>query len=686
MSCPALADEGMWLMSQLHALYPKLQERGLKLSEYDIYNPNGSSLRDAVVIFDQGCTGEIISDQGLVLTNHHCGYDAIRALSSVTSNYLEEGFWSQTLDAELPARDVTVTFIDAIEDVTDYVRRELRRIKDPNDMSYLSPMYLNGLAKKRAGTLPPGTEVEIKQFYNGNRYLMFTKKVYSDIRFVGAPPSSIGKFGADTDNWAYPRHAGDFSLFRIYADAHGNPAPYAPSNVPLRPKRWLNISTNGIQSGDFAMILGFPGRTNRFYLPEEVEEWRTIDNSIRIRMRGIRQQEMLAEMLADPAINIKYASKYASSQNGYKRAIGANWGIEVRKLGEAKRLQMQRLLDHAQGKELKAYQAAIDTIRQAVADRRQLRTRLWYIHEGLSNIELIHTLTLPDDKEDVMHFFSDEYDASVDARIARALLSAYCAQVEKQYWPQAIQEGITTFGSIDAYVQRLYASSYTSAERLLSLRSGSPSDREADALVHRLAQSIRAEYQSLQSALAQYDNPIERARRTYVGGLLAMHGDDALWPDANSTLRFTYGQIGGYRPRDGVTYQHQTWLDGVMQKEDPSTWEFTVAPRLKEIYQTQAYGANKRWAVPQANGSYRMPVNFLASTHTTGGNSGSPVLDAKGNLIGINFDRNWEGVGGDIQYLPEYQRSIICDIRYILMVIDELGQCPRLINEMSFAQ
>ncbi len=683
----AIADEGMWLMSQLHSLYPQLQQRGLQLSEYDIYNPSGSSLRDAVVIFDWGCTGEVISDQGLVLTNHHCGYDAIRALSSVEHNYLEDGFWAQSLPAELPARDISITFIDGIEDVTDYVRKELRRIKDPNDMSYLSPTYLNGLAAKRAGNLPYGTEVEIKQFYNGNRYLMFTKKVYRDIRFVGAPPSSIGKFGADTDNWAYPRHSGDFSLFRIYADANGNPAPYSASNIPLRPKRWLNISTQGVQQGDFAMIMGFPGRTNRFYLPEEVEEWRTIDNDIRIRMRGIRQEAMLAEMLADPAINIKYASKYASSQNGYKRAIGANWGIEVRKLGEAKRLQMQTLLDQTQGTKLNAgYAQAIATIRRAITQREDLRKRLWYISEGLTGIEITQALKLPDAEADVRHFYADEYDARVDARIALALLREYCARVDRAHWPEAIREGITTYGSVDKYVDKLYASSYTTADRLLDMRAGRPADAEADALVRRLARSVSDEYDALRGALAQYDDPIERARRTYIGGLLALHSDDKLWPDANSTLRFTFGNVSGYHPRDGVTYAHQTYLDGVMEKEDPTTWEFVVSPRLKEIYANQSYGKDNRWAVRQPDGSYRMPVNFAASTHTTGGNSGSPVLDARGNLIGINFDRNWEGVGGDIQYLPDYQRSIICDIRYILMVIDELGRCPRLIEEMTFVQ
>lgn len=292
LSFTARADEGMWLLQQLSKKYAEMQKMGLKLKEYDLYNPNGTSLKDAVVIFDRGCTGEVVSDQGLVLTNHHCGYDAIQQLSSVEHNYLQDGFWAQSLKEELPAKGVTITFIDKIEDVTDYVKAELKNNSDPNSMDYLSPKYLKALAVKKVGQAyldaNPGIDVLIKPFYDGNKYLMFTQKIYSDIRFVGAPPSSIGKFGADTDNWMWPRHAGDFSVFRIYADANGNPAPYSPNNVPLRPKKWFNISTQGVQQGSFAMIMGFPGTTHRFYTPAEVDEWKSIDNDIRIRMRAIR--------------------------------------------------------------------------------------------------------------------------------------------------------------------------------------------------------------------------------------------------------------------------------------------------------------------------------------------------------------------------------------------------------------
>lgn len=675
------ADEGMWLMQQLETRLAEMQARGLKLGAYDIYNPNGSALSDAVVIFDRGCTGELISSQGLVLTNHHCGYDAIRALSSVQDNYLEHGYWAQSIAQELPARGVTITSVEAIEDVTDYVKEQLR--KEPSSsMAYLSPRYLATLAKKRVKHLPKGVEVEIKAFYNGNRYLMFTTKVYRDIRLVGTPPKSIGAYGADTDNWAYPRHSADFSLFRIYTDAQGNPADYSPSNVPLRPKRWLNISTKGIEEGDFAMIMGFPGRTNRFYLPDEVEEWKSVDNDIRIRMRAIRQDIMLREMLADPAINIKYAGKYATSQNAYKRAIGANWGIEVRKLGEAKRLQMQNLLAWAKPNEQAKYTEAIGVINHAIKQRRDLRTRLWYLNEGLlQSIDLIQALKYLDSPHELQHFYEDSYDAQVDQLITKAMLAEYCRVVAEEHWPKAIAYGVRQYGSVEAYVHQLYNSRYVSYARWQANKDQQES--RADSLVKALAYSLKEEQELLSQQLAQYDEPIERARRTYVGGLLEQYGVDDLWPDANFTLRFTFGFIRGYEPRDGMRYHHQTYLDGVIEKEDPSRWEYTLSPKLKEIYKKQTYGHNNRWAVRSADGAWRMPVNFVATTHTTGGNSGSPVLNAKGQLIGINFDRNWEGVAGDIQYLPDYQRSIICDIRYILMIIEEFGACSRLLDEMT---
>ena len=695
----ARADEGMWLLEQLSKKYPELVKRGLAMQEYDLYNPNGTSLKDAVVHFDGGCTGEVISSQGLVLTNHHCGYDAIQKLSSVEHNYLEDGYWAKSFAEELPAEGVVVTFVDKIEDVTAYVQAELKKIRKGTGMEYLSRHYLDDLARKRVGEAylkaHPGTSVEIRPFYNGNKYLMFTNKVYSDIRFVGAPPSAVGKFGADTDNWKYPRHAGDISIFRIYADANGNPAPYSKSNVPLKPKRWFNISTDGVQKEDLAMIMGFPGRTNHFFLPSEVEEWKTIDNDIRIRMRQIRQEVMLKDMLADPKVNIMYAAKYARSQNAYKRAIGANFGIEKNNFKATKQQEMESLLEWSKANAPKSYRSyadAIATIDKAIAGRRDMRRQFWYLDEGLwQAIEATRApgaddpLTATD--RAFVAYNNKDYLPALDAKIAKAELAEYTRQIDRKDWPEAIAEGIDQFGSVESYVDVMFAqSTFTTPEGFEAFKKLSPKEQQivlTTDLMSRFAASVRTKREQLTKALRAFDNPIDLARRTYVGGVLAQRGAENLWPDANSTLRFTFGHVRGYSPVDGVEYQVPTTLRGVMEKEDPNSWEFAVPARLKEIYAKQLYGAGQRWAFKNAAGGYEMPVNFAATTHTTGGNSGSPVFNKYGDLIGINFDRNWEGVGGDIQYLPSYQRSIICDIRYVLLLIDQLGECPRLIDELS---
>ena len=698
-SSVARADEGMWLLEQLSKKYPELVKRGLSMKEYDLYNPNGTSLKDAVVHFDGGCTGEVISSQGLVLTNHHCGYDAIQKLSSVEHNYLEDGYWAKSFAEELPAEGVVVSFVDKIEDVTAYVQAELKKIRKGTGMEYLSRHYLDGLARKRVGEAylkaHPGTTVEIRPFYNGNKYLMFTNKVYSDIRFVGAPPSAVGKFGADTDNWKYPRHAGDISIFRIYADANGNPAPYSKSNVPLKPKRWFNISTDGVQKEDLAMIMGFPGRTNHFFLPSEVEEWKTIDNDIRIRMRQIRQEVMLKDMLADPKVNIMYAAKYARSQNAYKRAIGANFGIEKNNFKATKQQEMESLLEWSKANAPKSYRSyadAIATIDKAIAGRRDMRRQFWYLDEGLwQAIEATRApgaddpLTATD--RAFLAYNNKDYLPALDAKIAKAELAEYTRQIDRKDWPEAIADGIDQFGSVESYVDVMFAqSTFTTPEGFEAFKKLSPKEQQvvlSTDLMSRFAASVRTKREQLTKALRAFDNPIDLARRTYVGGILAQRGEENLWPDANSTLRFTFGNVRGYSPVDGVEYQVPTTLRGVMEKEDPSSWEFAVPARLKEIYAKQLYGAGQRWAFKNASGGYEMAVNFAATTHTTGGNSGSPVFNKYGDLIGINFDRNWEGVGGDIQYLPSYQRSIICDIRYVLLLIDQLGECPRLIDELS---
>ena len=698
---PVLADEGMWLLPLLkQQKFAEMQALGLRLSDQEVYSAEAPSLKDAVVRFGGGCTGEMISPDGLVLTNHHCGYSSIQRHSTLEHDYLTDGFWAMSRDKELPNPGLTVTFIDKIDDVTDYVRTELKKITDPNSMEFLSAKYLNGLAKAKVGEKflqdNPGTEVEIKAFYGGNKYYMFTKKVYSDVRLVGAPPSSIGKFGADTDNWMWPRHTGDFSLFRVYADANGNPAPYSETNVPLRPKRWLKLSLKGVEENDYAMIMGFPGRTNKYYTSWEVAERRDIDNAVRINIRNLRQEAMLEEMLKDPQVRIQYASKYAGSTNAYKNAIGSNWAINKRNFEQVKNDEQDRLIAWSKKMCEPAYPEALLTLEQIVNDRKDLRFRSWMLDEALSrgiefskvptDIETVCEALEGKDRseqqkqvtqlERAFHRFADkDYAPMVDKKIAKVMLKEYRRLVAPKSQPAYFSVIDSKFkGDVDKFVDYLFDKSIYGSEKNFNAVK---TLREDPMIL--FAQSVKDEKKALDKALADFDAGYAIAHRAYVKGLLAMYGDLASFPDANSTLRLTYGQVKGYSPRDCDYYGHQTTLDGVMEKEDSTNWEFVVSARLKELYQAGDFGPYK-----MPNG--KMPVAFCATTHTTGGNSGSPVLNGQGELIGINFDRNWEGVGGDIQYLPDYQRSIIVDIRYVLFVIDKYAGAGYLLNEMEFSR
>lgn len=705
-SLSASADEGMWVLPLLQQQnLPEMRALGLKLQDYEIYSPENASLKDAVVIFGGGCTGEVVSPDGLVLTNHHCGYGAIQSHSTLEHDYLTEGFWATSRSEELPNPGLSVTFIDRIEDVTDYVKEALKKDNDPEGINYLSPKYLNGLAKARVGEKfladNPGTEVEIKPFYGGNQYYMFTKKIYRDVRLVGAPPSSIGKFGSDTDNWMWPRHTGDFSVFRVYADANGNPAEYSERNVPLRPKRWFKISVRGVNEGDYAMMMGFPGRTNHYYTSWEVAERRDIDNTVRINIRELRQKVMLEEMLKDPQVRIQYASKYAGSENAYKNAIGSNWAINKRDFEQVKRAEQEALLAWADEQGKSEYREALNQIRDIVADRHDLRFRQWMLNEALRIgiefvsvpteinplVEALKGKTADRQKElDQMtaafrRFFDKDYVPEVDKKIAKVMLTeyrrliphtsqpAYFAIIDKKYK-----------GDIERFLDDIFAKSIFASRENYNKFLKRPT---AKALLNDpmvlFAQSVENERENLSNSLKSYDAAYNRAHRTYVKGLLEMEKDKKHWPDANFTLRLTYGQVKGYHPRDCVYYTHQTTLDGVMEKEDSTNWEFVVPQKLKDLYRAKDFG---RYATKDG----RMPVAFCATTHTTGGNSGSPVMNANGELIGINFDRNWEGVGGDIEYLPDYQRSIIVDIRYVLFLIEKYGEAERLLQEMEIIE
>ena len=706
---PTIADEGMWILPLINnSKWAEMNEMGLELPPADIYDPENASLKDAVVIFGGGCTGEVVSPDGLIFTNHHCGYSSIQQHSSVENDYLTDGFWAMDRSEELPNPGLKVTFIDKIDDVTDYVKEQLEIDGDSTGMMYLSPKYLNGLAEKKVGEnfldSAKGVEVEIKPFYGGNKYFMFTKKIYPDVRLVGAPPSSMGKFGADTDNWMWPRHTGDFAVFRVYADAEGQPAEYSESNVPLRPKKWLKISTAGVNEDDFAMIMGFPGRTNRYYTSWEVAERRDIDNAVRINIRDIRQKIMLDEMLRSDSVRIQYSSKYARSTNSYKNAIGSNWAINKRNFEKIKADEQQRLLDWAPADKKQEYVEALNSIENIVAEREDLRFRQWMMNEAVAMgiefyaiptdfTELITALESKNDsaidvqlaslEKSYEKFANKDYAAYLDQRIATAMLREMRNEIPQEQQPEQIQIiGEKRFdGDEEVFVEYLFDNSIFGSRENLDKFLAKPSVKklQKDPMIN-FVKGMKQEAKDIKEEMAQYDIDYLAAHKTYVAGLLDMYGEDnAPFADANFTLRLTNGKVKGYSPRDGVEYAHQTTLDGVMEKEDSTNWEFVVPKQLKELYNNKDFG-------PYANPDGKMPVAFAATTHTTGGNSGSPVLNGQGELIGINFDRNWEGVGGDINYLPDYQRSIIVDIRYVLFVIDKYAGAGYLLEEIDIVE
>ena len=704
----AFADEGMWMLNLLkQQKLTEMKSMGLELEDYDIYNPDGSSLKDAVVQFGRGCTGEVISSQGLVLTNHHCGYSQIQSHSSIENNLLDDGFWAKSFDEELPNPGLTVTFIERIDDVTDYVTECLKRDSNEDSLGvfYLSPAYLNKIAIEKVGEeylkANLGYEVEIKPFFEGNQYYMFTKKIYSDIRLVGTPPSSIGKFGADTDNWMWPRHTGDFSIFRIYANKEGNPAPYSADNIPLQPKRWLKISNEGVDEGDFAMMLGFPGTTNKYYTSGEVAERRDIDNSVRINMREVRQNAMLEEMLNNPEVKIQYAAKYSGSTNAYKNAIGTNWAIDLRDFEGLKKVEEQRLIKWAQDNNEPLYIEALNEIENILNERANLRYRSWMLNEGItravefaavptkSSDELADAIESGDGDLEILHenllndfnrFANKDYNVEVDKKIAKTMIKAYTSLIDKDKQPEYFNQIYAEFdGNIDKFIDYIFENSiFGNSENINHFLASEAKSAETlrNDPMFLFVKSVREEAADLSRKLSTYNIPFAKARKTYIKGILEMDGPYKHFPDANLSLRLTYGQVKGYNPRDAVAYSHQTTLKGVIEKEDSSNWEFVVPAKLKELYLKKDYGNYKL-------GEDIMPVNFVATTHTTGGNSGSPVLNGRGELIGINFDRNWEGVGGDIQYLPDYQRSIIVDIRYVLFIIEKFANSTHLIEELE---
>ena len=701
------ADEGMWMLTDLKAQNAvAMRELGLEIPVEEVYNANGISLKDAVVHFGGGCTGEVISSEGLVLTNHHCGYGAIQQHSNVEHDYLTEGFWAMNRDAELPTPGLTVTFIDRILDVTSYVTDQLKKDEDPNGTNYLSPSYLSKVAERFAKDenieVTPATKLELKAFYGGNKYYMFVKTVYSDIRMVGAPPSSIGKFGADTDNWMWPRHTCDFSVFRIYADANGEPAEYSENNVPLKAKKHLAISLKGINEGDYAMIMGFPGSTNRYLTQSEVKQRMYSTNEPRIRIRGVRQDVLKEAMAASDKVRIQYASKYAGSSNYWKNSIGMNKAIIDNKVLETKAEQENRFAKFAKEKNNADYEKVVGQIDAIVEKANPILYQFTCYNEILrSGIEfgtpyivldsLAAALKQKDKagiqkytnmmKETYASIHNKDYDHEVDRKVAKALLPLYAEMVAADALPgfyHTIQKDFK--GNYDAYVDNLYDNSIFSNEANFNKFINKPSIKaiEKDPMKAFVTSKYELGNKLMQEAAASMKG-MELLHKTYVRGLCDMYSPEPKAPDANFTIRLTYGNVKSYNPKDGVHYKYYTTLKGVMEKEDPTNPEFVVPAKLKALYEAKDFG---RYAMPNGD----MPACFLTTNDITGGNSGSPVINGNGELIGAAFDGNWESLSGDINFDNDLQRCIAVDVRYVLFIIDKLGGCKHLIDEMTIVE
>ena len=700
----------MWMLPLLQKMNSKtMTELGCRLSADDIYSINHSSLKDAIVQFGGGCTGEIISGEGLLVTNHHCGYASIQKLSSVDHDYLTDGYWAMNRSEELPVEGLTVTFLESMTDITAALNKaEKQALKEYRNRpaAELDSLVAKAVSDKEAELMKkaqdsnPHCDVEGISFYNNNVKYIIVYKTYKDIRFVGAPPSSIGKFGADTDNWMWPRHTGDFSMFRVYADKDNNPAEYSEDNVPYTPKNHLKISLKGFNEGDYAMIMGYPGRTNRFYTSPELQSLLDIQD-ISIEARTIRQDIMMEDMLADPKVKIQYASKYAGSSNGWKKWIGMKQAFaKLNVIGRAEEEEAAfTAWVNASPKRQEAYGNALGQIKEGVESGRTANRIARTAIESVFRIELSSIATTfnnaaktslrATEVKDTLKAFEDafaavadlykDYSVSTDIKEAKALLNYYRTHVDSTYYLKGLGEDFGTM-DIDKYVDELFAASVFSSADKLSEAIDSPDRAEifSDPAIS-LARAAGEVLAPLYADINKSDSLLAAGRKAYTAGLLEWKKDEPSYPDANFTMRLTYGTIKGYSPKDAVTYKYYTTLDGVMEKEDPDNWEFVVPAKLKELWKAQDFGD---YALPDG----KMPVAFLSNNDITGGNSGSPVLNAEGELIGLAFDGNWESMSSDIMFEPDLQRCINVDIRYVLFIVDKFGGAGYLLDEMDIVK
>ena len=685
----AAADEGMWMLPYLQKMNSKdMKARGCKLSAEEIYSMNNSSLKDAIVIFGGGCTGEIVSPDGLLFTNHHCGYGSIQSLSSVEHDYLKNGFWAMSRAEELPAPGLKVRFIRRIVDVTPDVLGAVPDIAGGGEREELVAGQVKAVSERLAGE-NPGMDVEIKSFFGGNQYFAFVIEVFRDVRLVGAPPTSIGKFGGDTDNWMWPRHTGDFSVFRVYAGLDNRPADYSPENRPYKAEKFLKISLGGYDEGDFAMIMGFPGSTQRYMTSYEIDRLLEVENPQRIFIRGERQAILKEDMAASAKVRIQYASKYAQSSNYWKNSIGKSRGI--RRLDVKGRKQEQEAAFTAWAAKntlpTEGYSNALNLIRESVEETAPYFASSQYLSEAIGrSVEILAPARLAVSKKggeltEALKAFYKDYNMPTDRRVAKRMFRIVGENCKEL--PSVFAEviGKRFGGDTDAYVDYLYDNSVFADEtRALEFVDRFSRERLDEDPAALLALSVTGKMLELQQAQKEANRNYADGHRLYIEGLMRQYSDRAWAADANFTIRLTYGQVLPYDPADGVTYHYYTTLRGVMEKEDPKNpTEFSVPDKLKELYAAQDFGA-------YANGRGELPVAFLANLDITGGNSGSPIMNGRGELLGLAFDGNWEAMSGDVAFEPALQRTISVDIRYVLFIIDKFADAGYLVREMTLVR
>ena len=701
----ARADEGMWLLSLIGKNYDDMRRAGFQLTPEDIYSVNQSCLKDAIVglgnagsPFWHFCTGEIISSKGLVSTNHHCGYGKLQEHSTVEHDYLRDGFWAYTMEQELPNPGLTASILVRMEDVTARVKENLSDDMSEADRAAAIKKVCRVIEEEAIEGTPYAAQV--KPMFNGNQFFLFVHIIYRDVRLVGAPPSSMGKFGGDTDNWSWPRHTCDFSMFRIYTAPDGSPADYSKDNVPLHPKHHLPVSAGEINDGDFAMVMGFPGTTDHFLTSYGLAETMDVTNKLRYEIRTVKINILREEMAADQATRIKYASKYASCSNYWKYSHEQNKALRNLNTMGVKQQVEKEYTEWARFQKAPKYNDALGLIRQGYAARRDVEEAQQYLYEGIlagaeaplfaARLSRTFAKELGEDKKAdlsryrgyIANFYKD-YDEQVDRRLAAALFGYVYSHMDPAKCPEFLTKAQKKYkGDWNKYVDQLYKGSiFANAEALAKfMEKPNAKKAENDPLAAVGSQALDC-YLALNAAVPQQtsDN-LQRGIRDFTDGILQINdGKKLMSPDANSTIRLTYGNVMSYDPKDGVSYHYYTTMDGIIQKEDPENAEFEVPARLKELYKAKNFG-------PYANKKGEMPTCFITNNDITGGNSGSPVINGKGVLIGLAFDGNSEAMSGDIDFEENLQRCICLDSRYMLWVIDIYAGAKNLIAEMDIVR